>query len=158
ALRSIAAAYGRDRKFAEAEPHLLKLVELERVTPGVGVQQTRIDMGALAENYANQHKYAHAEQALNQLLSAQRQYTGPEAGNTLISVANLGWVRGQQERYTESESTFREAAEILRRTLPNAWERYYVESLLGASLAAQKRFEEAEPLLIFGYEGMSRSQ
>jgi hypothetical protein len=32
-----------------------------------------------------------------------------------------------------------------------------VDSMLGASLAAQKKFAEAEPLRVSGYEGMGRS-
>ena len=37
---------------------------------------------------------------------------------------------------------------------PDSWNRYHCQSLLGASLAGQKKFAEAEPLLIAGYEGM----
>ena len=39
---------------------------------------------------------------------------------------------------------------------PDSWERYDCESLLGASLTGQKKYREAEPLLIDGYEEMLR--
>ena len=35
------------------------------------------------------------------------------------------------------------------------WQRFRAESLLGASLAGQKKYAEAEALLLEGYEGMS---
>jgi eukaryotic-like serine/threonine-protein kinase len=37
---------------------------------------------------------------------------------------------------------------------PDNWERYNCESLLGASLIGQRKYEEAERLLIDGYEGL----
>jgi eukaryotic-like serine/threonine-protein kinase len=38
------------------------------------------------------------------------------------------------------------------------WYRYYTQSLLGATLLEQKRYAEAEPLLISGYEGMQKNK
>ena len=36
---------------------------------------------------------------------------------------------------------------------PEDWQRFRAESLLGASLAGQKKYAEAEPLLVEGYYG-----
>jgi hypothetical protein len=41
------------------------------------------------------------------------------------------------------------------RVAPDAWERANAAGMLGATLAGQKRYAEAEPLLIAGYEGMA---
>jgi tetratricopeptide (TPR) repeat protein len=158
ALRSLATGYRAEGKFAEAEPHLLRLVPLVLVTPGEANVQTRVDMFLLAENYANQRKYAEAEKAFNQLLDSQRRVTGSDATNTVVTISNVGWVRLQQKRYAEAEVRFREAAGILVRTAPDSWERFNVDSMLGASLAAQKKFEEAEPLLVSGYNGMGSAR
>ena len=38
--------------------------------------------------------------------------------------------------------------------MSETWERYSCQSVLGASLAAVGKYDEAEPLLISGYEGM----
>jgi hypothetical protein len=37
---------------------------------------------------------------------------------------------------------------------PDVWQRFFAESLLGSSLAGQKKYAEAEPLLLEGYRGM----
>lgn len=37
---------------------------------------------------------------------------------------------------------------------PDDWQRFRAESLLGATLAGQKKYAEAEPLLLAGYQGM----
>lgn len=41
-----------------------------------------------------------------------------------------------------------------RKTRPDEWLRFRAESVLGASLAGQKKYAEAEPLLLEGYRGM----
>ena len=53
------------------------------------------------------------------------------------------------------EDALREAAGVFNRVLPEAWERFNTQSMLGAALEAQKKFAEAEPLLVSGYEEMS---
>jgi eukaryotic-like serine/threonine-protein kinase len=39
---------------------------------------------------------------------------------------------------------------------PEDWAKFRAESLLGASLAGQKKYVEAEPLLLSGYRGMEQ--
>jgi eukaryotic-like serine/threonine-protein kinase len=57
-------------------------------------------------------------------------------------------------KLAESEPLAREALDFYRRKQPDDWQRFRAESLLGASLAGQKKYTEAEPLLLEGYQGM----
>jgi len=57
-------------------------------------------------------------------------------------------------KFIESEPLAREAVEFERLKQPDDWQRFRAESLLGASLAGQKQYTEAEPLLLEGYRGM----
>jgi eukaryotic-like serine/threonine-protein kinase len=41
-----------------------------------------------------------------------------------------------------------------QKSRPDDWQRFRAESLLGASLAGEKKYAEAEPLLLEGYQGM----
>jgi hypothetical protein len=41
-----------------------------------------------------------------------------------------------------------------QRATPEAWQTFNTQSLLGGALLGQKRYAEAEPLLLKGYEGM----
>jgi tetratricopeptide (TPR) repeat protein len=154
ALRSMGTGYRNDGKFAQAEPYFVRLAPLMLATPGETNPQTQIDMFLLADNYSSERKYEDAEKAFNQLLAVQRRVAGPDAMNTVVTISNIGWARLQQKRYAEAEATFREATAILMRTAPDAWERFNVESMLGAALAGQKKFDDAEPLLISGHNGM----
>ena len=152
--RSLGNGYKNERRYAEAEPHYTKLIPLVLVNPGEGNVQTRVDMFQMAENYALQRKYSDAERAFRQLLEVQRRASGPEIINTVVTITNVGWVQLQDRRYADAERTFREASAILNRTAADSWERFNLDSMLGASLTAQKRFAEAEPLLVSGYENM----
>jgi len=49
---------------------------------------------------------------------------------------------------------FHELADFDRTKQPDDWERFRAESVLGASLARQKKYAAAEPLLLEGYQGM----
>jgi hypothetical protein len=120
-------------------------------------QQTRIDMSLLGQTYASQGKYPQAEEMLTQVLAAQRRYSDPEGPNTLMVAASLSWVLLQEKRYADAEKMLRETAAVFHRTIPNSWERFNVDGLLGAGLSAQKKFAEAEPLMTSSYEGMGRS-
>ena len=54
------------------------------------------------------------------------------------------------DRLTESEPLAREAMEFDRKKQPNDWRGFRAETLLSASLAGQKKYAEAEPLLLEG--------
>ena len=46
------------------------------------------------------------------------------------------------------------AEEADKKVRPDDWQRFRAESLLGASLAGERKYDEAEPLLLEGYQGM----
>jgi len=68
--------------------------------------------------------------------------------------ADLALAYVAQRKFAESEALAREGAEVDRKKQPDDWQRFRAESLLGASLAGEKKYAEAEPLLLAGYQGM----
>src|SRR5262249_46229493 len=48
----------------------------------------------------------------------------------------------------------REALAIRERKAPDDWSTFETRSLLGGSLLSQKKYTEAEPLLLQGFEGL----
>jgi tetratricopeptide (TPR) repeat protein/predicted Ser/Thr protein kinase len=155
ALRNIGATLRNEKRFAEAEPYLVKLVPLVVVTPGEKSNQTRIDAFLLADVYAAQGKYAESERAFVPLVDMQRRVAGRESLAAFGTQTHLGWTQLMQGRLADAERTLREAMDGMMRVAPDAWERANAAGLLGAALARQKRYAEAEPLLISGYEGMA---
>jgi hypothetical protein len=57
-------------------------------------------------------------------------------------------------KYVPAEALLREALAAHQKSMTTTWDRYNCQSLLGASLAGQKKYEEAEPLAVSGFEGM----
>ena len=74
---------------------------------------------------------------------------------SLASLLEMGAVRLAQGKYSEAETLLRESSRLAEKRWPDAAYRFYVMSLLGASLAGQKKYADAEPLLLQGYEGLS---
>jgi tetratricopeptide (TPR) repeat protein len=160
ALRSLATNYRSDGRFAEAEPYFARLVPLSLAAPGETSAQTRIDLFLFADNYGGGRKYVEAERVFTQLLEIQRRTdpAGPEPMTRVITIASIGWARLQQGRHDDAERSFRDAAAILARIAPDSWERHNTDAMLGSSLAGQKRFADAEPLLLSGYEAMAAAR
>ena len=69
-------------------------------------------------------------------------------------MANLALVYVLEGKFAESERLARQTLEFDEKNQPDVWERFRAESLLGASLVGEKKYSEAEPLLIEGYQGM----
>jgi non-specific serine/threonine protein kinase/serine/threonine-protein kinase len=153
AQRSLATSYFRHRKYAQSEALSEKVVAIVKPLLGMANSNTRNDMGILAVTYAIQRKFTQSEDVLQQLLAAQR---GDEDQYLRLTIWTLGWVRLESGHAAEAEALFREALPLIDKVKPDSHEWFVVHSLLGLSLAAQRRYTEAEPLLLAGYQGMQQ--
>jgi len=104
--------------------------------------------------YQHQGKFALAETYAAQALAGRRHALGPEHPVTMASAADLALACISQGKFAESEPLAREAMEFNRKKQPDDWQGFRAETLLGASLAGQKKYADAEPLLLEGYQGM----
>ena len=64
----------------------------------------------------------------------------------------------QQREYAEAEKTLRAATDAYGAAGLDNWTRYKCQSILGADLAAQAKYSEAEMPLIDGYEGLAKRE
>ena len=55
---------------------------------------------------------------------------------------------------SQAELLLRESLAIWETRRPDDWNRFNTQSLLGVSLIGQKKFAEAEPLILSGYDGI----
>ena len=154
ALRSLATTYRGDGRFADAERHFRRLLPLVLNSSGEVTGAARNDMLLLADTYSSLGRYADADQWFTRLRDSNRRTKGPEQVTTIATIA-LGWAKLKQDHHADAEGLLRELADAVVRTSPDLWERFNIESMLGASLAGQRRFADAEPLLVAGYEGMA---
>ena len=52
----------------------------------------------------------------------------------------------------------RDCLELNQKQEPDSWTTFKTKSLLGGALLAQKKYADAEPLLLAGYEGMKQRE
>jgi hypothetical protein len=70
----------------------------------------------------------------------------------------LGSALLKQQKWTEAEAVLRECLTIRRKKQPDDWTTFDTCSLLGAALLGQKKYADAEPPLVQGYEGMKQRE
>ncbi len=81
--------------------------------------------------------------------------TSPPARRALASdLAGLGLNLLKQEEWPQAEPVLRECLALREQTQPDDWSTFNARSLLGGSQLGQKKYGEAEPLVLSGYEGM----
>jgi tetratricopeptide (TPR) repeat protein len=115
-------------------------------------------MWHLAELDRQQGRLAGAESIFSKVLEARRRVLGPDNPYTAQVLESLGQLKLEQHAYADAEKLLREAVRAREKRSPNTWERYWGQSMLGASLVGLGRHDEAKPLLTSGYQGMLERQ
>jgi WD40 repeat protein/serine/threonine protein kinase len=64
----------------------------------------------------------------------------------------------EAKAFTEAEPLLRECLALREKAEPDAWMTFNTRSLLGGALLGQKKYADAEPLLLKGYEGMKQRE
>ena len=156
-MNMLGMLYRAEGKYAQAEPVLTKALEIRRRVLGADHPDTIKSMNSLAVLFRGEGKIADAGALFASVLEARRRVLGPGHPDTISTMAFLGDVLLQQKKYADAENVLRPAGGKNEK-LPDSWERYWSQNLLGASLAAQRQFEQAEPLLITGYQGVKQRE
>ena len=157
-MNNLGALYRAEGRYADAETVLNKALETKRRVMGAEHPDTLTGMHELGSLYRSQGRYAEAETILSRVLEAEHRVLGPAHPYTTAVMATLGELRLQLAQYAAAETVVREALANWEKTRPDAWQQYYVQALLGASLAGQRRYVEAEPLLVAGNQGLLRRE
>jgi serine/threonine protein kinase len=144
--------YAHMGQWAKAEEAHAKNLEVARSFLGEEHIQTLYSMNNLAECWVGQGQYDRAESLLVQTLKRKRRFFGNEHFDTLWTMAALGEVYLKQNRLDRAEELLRECLDLREKVHPRTVYSASTQSLLGRTLAGQKRYAEAEPLLLAGYE------
>jgi eukaryotic-like serine/threonine-protein kinase len=150
----LANTYAAQGKYAKAETLDNQALEGWRRVYGPEHPNTLSVYTEIAFTYQREGKYAAAESYTAQALTGRRRAFGSEQRDTMWSAADLAFVYILQRKFADGEPLAREAVDFDRKKEADNWERFRAESILGASLAGQKKYEDAEPLLVQGYTGM----
>jgi YD repeat-containing protein len=87
-----------------------------------------------------------------------KQQAGTDSPQYLSELLDLSRSLQQRRQHAEAEPLLRECLAIRQRKEPDAWTTFETQALLGGTLRAQKKYAEAEPLLLAGYEGLKQRE
>ncbi len=91
---------------------------------------------------------------LPEMLADMRRALPPNSPPLAGGLARVSLMLLQVGAFEEAESCVRESLEIRQRAQPDHWTTHNTRAMLGAALLGQKKYADAEPLLLEGYEGM----
>jgi tetratricopeptide (TPR) repeat protein len=154
-MNNLAMTQYLQAKYADSEPVFRQVLEIRRRILGPEHPQTQETLSEMASMYQRQGKYREAETYAAESMRGAQHTFGPENARTIKAENDLALAYVSQGKFTESETLARQAVEIDRKKRPDEWERFRAESLLGASLTGQKKYAEAEALLVGACQQMA---
>jgi tetratricopeptide (TPR) repeat protein len=142
----------------QAESLLTKALEIGRRVQGEDNFNTLRNQFHLAALYRDEGRYAEADALLAKELESERRVQGKEHPDSLKTSVSLGRVRLLRQKYGDAEALLKDTLASYEKADSENWDRYYCQSLLGASLAGQRKYDQAEAPLIAGYQGMVKRE
>jgi tetratricopeptide (TPR) repeat protein len=144
--------------FRAAEPIIEDTLKQQKSMLGTEHPATLATMGNLARVYKLIGKLDRAVPLYEETLRLQQEKLGTEHPDTLATMNGLAeaYVKaGKSEQAGKlMEKSLRQSLARGEQTAPDAWTTFNTQSLLGEALLRQKKYVEAEPLLVKGYDGM----
>jgi tetratricopeptide (TPR) repeat protein len=128
-LDTLAAAYAEAGRFADAVSAQQEAIDLMQDESWKKVFASRLRLYESGSPYRDDNGLARRTQALL------------EAG-----------------KFAEAEPLARECLALREKIVPDDWRRFNAKSMLGGALLGQKKYTDAGPLLLSGYEGMKNRE
>ena len=112
----------------------------------------------LACSYFGTQEYDRAETVLVLLVGARERVNGRYSPATVFDRELLVRAYLGLGRYPSAEVAQRECLHVREHNAPEEWQTSMARAILGDLLVRQRKFQEAEPLLLSGYEGMKQRE
>ena len=164
-LANLAYLLQRRGQLAEAEATQREALAMRRKLLGNEHSDVAASLAGLADVLYDQHKLAEAEALQREELAMRREWLSKTSPHLPALVNNLvdAFFRLTRtvlaaEEFAEAERLAREWLALGEKELPDDWQTFNARSMLGSGLLGQRKFTEAEPPLVFGYDGMNRRQ
>jgi len=153
-MNNLAAGYRAAGKLDLALPLYEETLKLRKARLGADHPDTLQSRVNLGRAYCEAKQGEKATPLLQEFLAGERKRAPKDdprfAG--LLAQVSLDLLRCEQ--FASVEELLRECLAIREKKEPNAWTTFNTMSMLSGALLGQKKYAEAEPLLLKGYEGM----
>jgi len=153
-MHNLAGGYKEAGKLDQALPLYEETLKLQKAKLGADHPDTLLSMGSLGKAYCDAKQGEKATPLLLEFIAGERKRAPKDdprfAG--LLAQVSLDLLRCEQ--FAPAEELLRECLAIREMKEPDAWTTFNTMSMLGGALLGQKKYADAEPLLLKGYEGM----
>ena len=158
-MNNLASAYQAAGKLDLALPLFEETLKLQKAKLGPDHPDTLTSMNNLAVAYHGCREAGPGPAAFRGNAQAPRKRnSGPTIPTRPAPWPSLGLLLIEKRRFTEAEPLLRELLAIREKTKPDAWRTFNTRRMLGSALLGQKKYADAEPLLLKGYEGMKERE
>ena len=150
----LAMAYKSQGRLSKAVAIFEDTLEKMRAKLGTDHPSTINCMGNLGRAYLEDKQGEKATQILLEYVDLRRKRSPKDSADFAGSLATLSRGLIGCGQYAAAERLLRECITIREMVQPNVWSTFNAHAMLGWALLSQKKYAEAEPLLLKGYEGM----
>ena len=141
-------------KLVEAEMLLREALEVGKKTIGASDRRMLASFLMFGVLLRSQGRFEESEAVFREEVQAAR--ATPNTKNISTALASLTLTLLYDQKFVEAEPCGRELLALNEQDYPGQWYPYNSRSMLGECLLRQKKYAEAEPLLLSGYEGMKQ--
>jgi serine/threonine protein kinase/tetratricopeptide (TPR) repeat protein len=157
-MNNLGLAYWKAGRRAEALPLLEETLKLKEGKLTRHHPDTLTTLNNLAIAYRDSGRLEEAATMLEEVVAGLKARFDPEHPHVRAAKNALAETYRRLGDHAGLERLLREALTIREQKEPEGWATHQTKSLLGDALLGQKRYAEAEPLLLQGYEGMKQRQ
>jgi tetratricopeptide (TPR) repeat protein len=153
-MSNLAAAYQVAGRVSQAIPLFEEVLAARRSKLTTNHPDTLKSVFSLAQAYRDAGRTGEAIPLLEQAVALRKTTLSPDHPDTMASIGNLGAAYLEMNRFADAEAPLRESLRFREQQEPDTWRRFLAMCQLGASLAGQAKYADAEPMLIGGFEGL----
>jgi tetratricopeptide (TPR) repeat protein len=159
ALTILGSVLMEQNKLDEAIANLREAEGLYRTIYSPTFIATYDNLRLQAQTLYLQGRFPEAEALIDQVLQNYRQNSNPRYISFATALTIKGLILNRNGHTDEAEKILREALGLREANLPpDHFMTALTRAALGESLTAQKKYSDAEPLLLASYESLTRSQ
>jgi eukaryotic-like serine/threonine-protein kinase len=155
-MATLGLSYGSAGRTADSVRMHEQVVSAFKKKFGTTHPDAQIVMRYLAAAYRKDKRLDAAAAAYRELLAVARPALPADSPDLARTLVGLGDALLEAHKFSEAEGPLKESLKIFEQKTPDDWRTFNTKSLLGATLAGLKEDDDAEPLLLAGYEGLKK--
>jgi hypothetical protein len=153
----LAVLFRRQRKYDEAAQLFEEVLAKFKEKPGSN-EEALFPLGELVQTLLEAKKLDKARPRVEEYLMGQDKQPSSMSSLLANQQGSIALLLVKNKQYPEAEKLLRRSLAFREREQPGAWFTFDTQSMLGAALLGQKKYAEAESLLLKGYEGMKQRE